>query len=155
MSHEFEAAQALRESGHRLTPQRLMILSALRHSGAHMSAAEILGRVKESYPFVDPSTVYRTLAVLKEMRLVTELHLGGAEAVYEWLSEDHRHHHLICRGCQGVLPLADDYLAALGAEILDDYGFRADMDHFAIFGLCDACRQSESDAAAGASSGDR
>jgi Fur family transcriptional regulator, ferric uptake regulator len=148
LSHELEAAQALRESGRRLTPQRLMILSVLRHSGAHMSATEILERVQESYPFVDASTVYRTLAVLKEMRLVTELHLGGAEAVYEWLSEE-RHHHLICRGCREVRPLANDYLAALGAEILDDYGFRADIDHFAIFGLCDACRQFGGDAQAG------
>jgi Fur family ferric uptake transcriptional regulator len=144
LSHELEAAQALRESGRRLTPQRLLILSTLRHSSTHMSAAEILWRVKESYPFVDASTVYRTLTVLKEMRLVTELHVGGAETVYEWLSED-RHHHLICHGCREVRPLADEYLAALGAEILDDYGFRADIDHFAIFGLCDACRNSEGD----------
>ena len=120
-----------------------------------MSAAGILERVKESYPFVDASTVYRTLAVLKEMRLVTELHLGGAEAVYEWLSEDRRHHHLICRGCREVRPLTDDYLVALGAEILDDHGFRADIDHFAIFGLCDACRRSEGDVAGGAPPADR
>ena len=155
MSHELEAAQALRDSGHRLTPQRLMILSVLRHTGGHMSAAEILGRVKESYPFVDPSTVYRTLSVLKEMRLVTEVRLGGAEAVYEWLSEDRRHHHLICRGCREVFPLADDYLSALGTEILDDYGFRADIDHFAIFGLCEACRRAAPDAAGDEPSGDR
>jgi hypothetical protein len=27
----------------------------------------------------------------------------------------------------------------LGTGILDDYGFKADVDHIAIFGLCSDC----------------
>ena len=51
MSCEQATAQALRESGHRLTPQRLMILSVIRHSDMHVTASEIYDQVKESYPF--------------------------------------------------------------------------------------------------------
>ncbi|MYC06449.1 MAG: transcriptional repressor, partial [Chloroflexi bacterium] len=46
MSCEQATAQALRESGHRLTPQRLMILSVIRHSELHVTASEIYGEVK-------------------------------------------------------------------------------------------------------------
>ncbi len=145
MSCEQKVAQALKESGHRLTPQRLMILVAIRHSGGHLTAAEILDQVKESYPYIDISTVYRTLNVLKEMRLVSETDMGGGEYRYEWI-EQVRHHHLICRDCDRVILLDDKYLEMLGAEILDDYGFSADIDHFAIFGVCHECRgKSESD----------
>ena len=140
LSHEYEAAQTLRESGHRLTPQRLMIISVVRHSVEHLTAAEILARVKDSYPYVDASTVYRTLAVLREMRLVSEADLGGNEAVYEWIDRSQRHHHLICRGCQRVTLLDHAYIEDLGAEVLADYGFRADLDHLALFGVCEACR---------------
>ena len=139
MSCEVATALALKESGHRLTPQRLMILSAIRHAGEHMAAAEVLEQVKESYPYIDVSTVYRTLGVLKEMRLISETDMGGGESRYEWI-EQLRHHHLICRSCDRVTLLDHKYLMSLGTDIVDKYGFRADIDHFAIFGLCSKCR---------------
>ena len=138
MSCEQATAQALQESGHRLTPQRLMILSAVRHAKGHIAAAEILEQVKESYPYIDASTVYRTMAVLKQMRLVSETDMGGSEYRYEWI-EQVKHHHLICRSCDLVTLLDHKYLARLGKEIYDNYGFQADVDHFAIVGLCAEC----------------
>ena len=139
MSCEQATAQALKDSGHRLTPQRLMILSAVRHAGGHVTATQILEHVKESYPYIDVSTVYRTFAVLKQMRLVSETDMGGGESRYEWIERE-RHHHLICRRCDRTVSLDDKYLAGLGAEIFEDHGFEADIDHFAIFGLCQDCR---------------
>ena len=139
MSCEEATALALKESGHRLTPQRLMILSAIRHSREHIAAAQVLEQVKESYPYIDVSTVYRTLGVLKEMRLISETDMGGGESRYEWI-EQLRHHHLICRSCDRVTLLDHKYLVSLGTDIVDKYGFRADIDHFAIFGLCSKCR---------------
>ena len=139
MSCEQATARALRESGHRLTPQRLMILSAVRHAAGHVTAAEILDQAKETYPYLDVSTVYRTMGVLKEMRLVSETDMGGGEYQYEWI-ERKRHHHLICRSCDRVVLLGHKYLEDLGTGILDDHGFQADIDHFAVFGLCKKCR---------------
>lgn len=130
--------QALKESGLRLTPQRIMVLTAVRQAKGHVSAAEILEKVKESYPYIDVSTVYRTLGVLKEMRLISETDMGRGESKYEWIEQE-RHHHLICRNCDRVTLLDHKFLENLGTEILDDYGFKADIDHFAIFGLCSDC----------------
>ena len=144
MSCEQSTVQTIKESGHRLTPQRLMIVSAVRHAPGHVTAAEVLGRVQESYPYLDISTVYRTLGVLKQMRLVSETDMGEGEYKYEWI-ETLRHHHLICRMCDRVTLLDHRYLAALGTEVLDEYGFRADIDHFAIFGLCEECRRKAQD----------
>ena len=139
MTLEDSTMQALKESGHRLTPQRLMVLSAVRQAGDHVTAAQILDDVKETYPYIDVSTVYRTLNVLKEMRIVSETDMGGGEYSYEWIGKN-RHHHLICRNCDQVTLLDHKYLENLGAEILDDYGFQPDIDHFAISGLCGDCR---------------
>ena len=140
MSCEQSTAEALKATGHRLTPQRLMILSAVRHSGGHVTATQILDQVKETYPYIDVSTVYRTLNVLKQMRMVSETNMGSGEYRYEWI-EQLRHHHLICRGCDRVILLDHRYVENLGAEILDDHGFKADIDHFAIFGLCKECQE--------------
>ena len=138
MSCEDHSIKTLRESGHRLTPQRVLILSALRSAEGHMTASGVLDHVRESYPYIDASTVYRTLGVLKNLRLISENNITGGESEYEWLHQN-RHHHLICRECGNLTRLDDSYLASLGTEVLEDYGFRADIDHFAIFGLCAAC----------------
>ena len=139
MSCEQATAQTLRDSGHRLTPQRLMILSAVRHAGRHVSAGDVIEQVKESYPYVDVSTVYRTMSVLKEMRLISETNMGGGETRYEWI-ETERHHHLVCRVCDRVTQLDHRYMNDLGTGVLEDYGFEADLDHFAILGVCVDCR---------------
>lgn len=150
MSCEAETARLLRESGHKLTPQRLMVLSVVRHAHGHLRAAEIYDRVREQYPYVDISTVYRTMSVLKELRLVTETDLGTGESAFEWAGSA-RHHHLVCRSCGAIDSLDHAFLARLGQELLNERGFRADLDHFAIFGLCDYCRhQQDAEAAAGA-----
>ena len=138
MTCEDHSIQTLRESGHRLTPQRVLILSALRRAEGHMTASEVLDHVRGSYPYIDASTVYRTLGVLKNLRLISENNITGGEAEYEWLHQN-RHHHLICRECGNLTRLDHSYLASLGTEVLEDYGFRADIDHFAIFGLCAGC----------------
>lgn len=139
MSCETETVQVLRETGHKATPQRLMILSALRHADGHLTANEIFEQVRMDYPYVDISTVYRTLGVLKELRLVSETDMGAGDTIYEWVRQQRRHHHLICRSCGGVASLDHTYLEDLGAEILAESGFKPDIDHFAIFGLCSRC----------------
>lgn len=140
MGCEQEIAQILKESGHRLTPQRMMILATVRHAKGHIAAAEILNQVKESYPYIDVSTVYRNLGVLKEMGMVTETDMGGGEFRYEWVNQD-GHHHLVCRKCGKVTLLDNECINSLGGQILDEYAFEAEIKHFAIFGICSGCRQ--------------
>jgi Fur family ferric uptake transcriptional regulator len=140
MSGHGAAAESLRDEGYRLTPQRLMILDIIYDSQGHISAEEIHQRVIEQYPFVDISTVYRTLNLLKKLRLITETDLGGGSVRYELL-ERGRHHHLVCRQCGANVPLEHSLLAPLQERLLREYGFAADLDHFAIFGLCRKCQR--------------
>ena len=139
MSGHGTAAESLRDEGYRLTPQRLMILDIIYDSQGHVSAEEIHQRVRKQYPFVDISTVYRTLNLLKKLRLITETDLGGGSVRYERL-EHGRHHHLVCRRCGDSFPLEHSLLAPLEERLLKEHGFAADLDHFAIFGLCHRCQ---------------
>jgi Fur family ferric uptake transcriptional regulator len=142
MTCEDETAELLRRAGHKMTPQRLLIVRALRHSGGHVSAAQIAEQVHEDYPFVDVSTVYRTLDVLKRMRLATSTDMGAGDDVFEWAPEQ-PHHHLICSSCAQVQEIDDHYFGSLEQGVRKDFGFAADMHHFAIFGLCRECQMVE------------
>ena len=130
---------SLREVGYRLTPQRMLIVSIIHDAKGHVSAEEVHQRVKQLYPFVDISTVYRTLQLLKRLRIVTETDLGGGSVRYE-LSQEERHHHLVCRQCGKTFALDDAVIEPLRSNLMDAHGFAADMEHFAIFGRCRACR---------------
>lgn len=138
MTCEDDTAERLRRAGHKMTPQRLLIVRALRHAGGHVSAAQIASEVHEAYPAVDVSTVYRTLDVLKRMRLVTSTDMGSGDVVFEWAPEQ-AHHHLICSSCGRVIEIDHGYLAPLEAAVQANFGFEADLNHFAIFGLCREC----------------
>ena len=138
MSNDTDTAAILRAAGQKVTPQRLIILTALRHAGGHVTAAQLLEIARQSYPYVDASTVYRTLSSARDLRLISETNMGSGETLYEWLGAD-RHHHLICRRCGQVASLDEAHLDALSAALERETGFKADLDHIAIFGTCAAC----------------
>ena len=65
-----------RATGRRLTSQRRLILGVLEESDVHLDAETLFVRAKTRDPDISLATVYRTLAVLKEMGLVEEHSLG-------------------------------------------------------------------------------
>jgi len=140
MSQSGDTASKLREQGYRLTPQRMMILSAIENSNSHISAEEIYRQVVAQYPHVNISTVYRTLELLKKLGLVTETNLGEGLVRYHSADKGH-HHHLICRECGAIIDLDDSVLGTLKDTLLREYKFIADLRHLAIFGHCEKCRK--------------
>lgn len=140
MSHHHRVVEALQEIGYRLTPQRMMILEAIADSDGHTSAEEILEAVQAVYPYLDVSTVYRTLDLLKTLHLVSETDLGRGHAQYELLSKG-LHHHLICTECGKILDVDNTFLDPLRRSVQDAYDFHAEIEHLAIFGICGACNK--------------
>ena len=129
----------LREKGYRLTSQRLMILEAIESSHDHISAEEIYAGVSARYPNVNISTVYRTLDLLKKLGMVYEIDLGEGRIRYH-AEESGHHHHLVCQDCGSVIDIDESALSSLRDVLLRDYGFRADLRHVGVFGLCEKCR---------------
>jgi Fur family transcriptional regulator, ferric uptake regulator len=140
LSCDSETAAVLRSAGQKVTPQRMLILGCVRHAGGHVTASQILEDVRRSYPYIDASTVYRTLASAKEMRLVSETNLGVGDTLFEWTGGGNRHHHLICRVCGAVTDLEEHHLDVLSRALEKETGFEADLDHIAIPGVCQVCR---------------
>lgn len=135
----------LKEKGYRLTPQRLMILSAIEGSQDHISAEEIYAQVAARYPHVNISTVYRTLELLKKLALVYEIDLGEGRIRYHAERSGH-HHHLVCQNCGKVIDIDESTLSSLKNILSRDYNFKAELRHVAIFGLCEDCRRKKSGA---------
>jgi Fur family ferric uptake transcriptional regulator len=130
--------EALRARGLRLTAQRQLVLDAVRRLG-HATPEEIHAAVAETVSGVNITTVYRTLDLLADLRLVTHTHLTHGPPTYH-SADDDRHVHLVCRECQGVTEVEPALFDAVAARVLKEYGFEADVEHLALFGLCGECR---------------
>ena len=140
MNQPGDLASKLSKRGYRLTPQRMMILSAIENSDDHISAEEIYTQVAARYPHINISTVYRTLELLEGLGLVTETNLGEGRARYHPANKG-RHHHLVCQKCGAIIDLDESVLASLKGILLREYKFNADLRHLAIFGQCANCSQ--------------
>ncbi|HQE92131.1 MAG TPA: Fur family transcriptional regulator [Anaerolineae bacterium] len=143
MSCQALLLRRLHERGLRLTPQRELVLNVLHQLKAPSSAEEIYARVHAISASVDISTVYRTLELFQEFQLVAVFDPGDGTRRYEHLGVEAPHHHLVCRSCGKVIPLALPELQALNDQLATTLGFIADPVGLTISGLCAACSASK------------
>lgn len=132
----------LRSAGHRLTAPRQHILAVIRASDGHITADQILKRVRARYASINKSSVYRTLDLLTRLNLVHLTDLGNGRIEYEMHQHPH-HHHLLCRQCGSMSEASAQAFDSLEASLSKEYGFSADLEHFAIYGLCSKCRPAQ------------
>lgn len=137
--HNLDFATLLREQGHRLTPQRQLILDAVCEGGGHSTPEEIYERVHAKSSAINRATVYRTLELLHELHVVVAADVGGGRTVYE-IAGRQPHHHLICQTCGQEEDLEHDLVKSLFNKIERERGFKVETDHLALFGQCESCR---------------
>ncbi|MGN6252684.1 MAG: Fur family transcriptional regulator [Marmoricola sp.] len=127
----------LRASGHRLTPQRELVLAAVERL-QHATPDEVYAEVRRQSEAINLSTVYRTLELLDELGLIRHAHLTDRAPTYHSAS-GHEHVHLVCRSCKAVISIGrEEAEAALGA-VVTTRGFEPDYGHLTVFGRCAAC----------------
>jgi Fur family ferric uptake transcriptional regulator len=127
----------LRDRGLRLTPQRELVLAAVRELG-HSTPEEIAAKVRLTHPGINLSTVYRNLETLENVGFVQHSHLGHGGIRYHASDED-VHAHLNCEHCGSIIEVPISATASLTQALLDDYGFHTDLTHLAIAGRCESC----------------
>ncbi|MDP7586869.1 MAG: transcriptional repressor [SAR202 cluster bacterium] len=141
IKHE-KAIETLRHNGHRLTPQRLIVLSTIASGDGHMGVDEVFQVAKESYPYMDIATVYRTLHLFKDLGVVTEVAIDD-RLHFELTDLDGHHHHMVCRACNGAFNLSPHYLAEFRNTLNKEFGFEPDLEHFAVSGVCAKCQEAD------------
>ena len=129
----------LREKGLRLTPQRELVLTAVRALG-HATPEEIATYIHRTHPNINLSTVYRNLETLENVGLVLHTHLGHGGATYH-AAEEVNHLHLVCGKCGSVGEAPIETAATFVNALSDDYGFKTDVTHFAVYGKCANCAE--------------
>jgi Fur family ferric uptake transcriptional regulator len=127
-----------RRRGLRWTRQRRAVVDALAGASGHVTAAELVERCRADDPTTTPSTVYRTLDVLEELGLVRHGHgVDGREEFH--VAPVAEHGHLSCSVCGGRWEIAEDQARGVLEAFASVDGFRVDLSHMTIVGVCRSC----------------
>ena len=141
MSHQsMDLAGLLRREGYRMTLQRQLVLDAVCEAGGHAAPEQIYEIVQRSSDAINRTTVYRTLALLQDLKVVNAITTDGGHQKYE-ISGPQPHHHLICRNCGENIEIPHRLLLPFLDQVHEKYGFIVDTAHLSLQGQCRSCRE--------------
>ena len=129
----------LKEKGHRITPQRLVILRTLVESQNHPSVEDIFAKVRVHFPTTSLATVYKTISVIKELGEVLELEFSSGHNRYDG-HKPYPHPHLLCVKCKKIVDPELSSLAHLTQELVSDTGYRILSHRLDFYGICPKCQ---------------
>lgn len=129
----------LRAEGHPVTAQRMRVAEILFGTHHHVSAEEILARLRTSRRPVGKATVYRTLELLREAGLIREHDFGEGFKRYEPHPTRPRHEHLVCTRCGKVIEFVSGDVERVESEVAALHRFRPTHHRLEIYGLCEEC----------------
>ena len=135
--------QQLQQSSYKLTPQREATVRVLiENEKDHLSAEDVYLKVKDKAPEIGLATVYRTLELLAELKVVDKINFGDDVARFDLRKEGakHFHHHLVCMECGRVDEIHEDLLPKVEERVESEYQFKI-LDHRLTFhGICSECQ---------------
>jgi len=140
---EHAVGSFLNSQSFRFTVARRLVVRTLADAGGPMTAGDLHERLREYIPL---SSLYRSLAVLEEARVLAKEHDTSGIARYElaeWLAG--HHHHLVCDSCGevrdvAISPETEHTITSLVERIASRAGYRVTGHRIDIEGTCPTCR---------------
>jgi len=130
----------LRQRECRITPQRIAILKAFLNTDRHPSVEQVFDWVKTDFPTTSLATVYKTVALLKEIGEILEISFADGRNRYDG-NKPYPHPHLICTRCNSIIDPDVSLLDQLTAEVTNSTGYRITSHQVELFGICPACQK--------------
>ena len=132
----------LRDSGHKITPQRLAIAKILSTSDGHPSVEDIHDQIKKDFPTMSLATVYRNIVLIKSLGEVLELGFPDGSNRYDG-NKPYPHPHVVCIRCRKIVDPDLDSLDEMTKEVALETDFKILNHRLDFFGICNTCMAEE------------
>ncbi len=129
--------KSLKDKGLRITPQRTAIMHYLLNTVEHPSAEQIYKKIRQSYPMISLSTVYKTLDMLKEKEMVNGIEVQGEMRFDAHIDE---HLNLICIDCGKIKDVDEGSIKEIRKRAAGKSRYRILKSNFELFGYCNVCK---------------
>jgi Fur family ferric uptake transcriptional regulator len=122
------------------TSQRRTILLQAFESKRHFGAEELLALVKKRDRTISKATLYRTLALFTEAKILEEHDFGDGHKSYEPMIGKEHHDHLICVKCKAIYEFESPQIEKIQEAEARKQGFQIITHSHKLFGICKRCR---------------
>jgi Fur family ferric uptake transcriptional regulator len=124
----------------KITRQRRAVLKAFTECENHVSAEELYNMVSSAESKIGLATVYRTLALLTESGLASELDFGDGQKRYEHRYMHSHHDHMICTECGKIIEFNHPLIEKFQEKVAADNKFIITSHKLDLLGLCNECQ---------------
>jgi Fur family ferric uptake transcriptional regulator len=128
----------LESMGQPILPEDMAILDAVLQSDRHCTAEDVRDRVAEQHPDVSIGHVRRTLRLLCEFGIASQMEVGD-RLVYEHIHLGEHHDHFICLRCGKIIEFTDDQIEERQLQWARQLGFHPLVHRLEIRGICAEC----------------
>ena len=131
----------LRRVGLKQTAQRDTILRAFLDTREHLSTDELYRIVKKKDDSIGFTTVYRTLKLLAECGLASEVAFHDGVTRYEAQYNRRNHHHMVCTECGSSVEFFSPEIERVEQEVGRKNRYLTTRHSFQIYGVCETCQK--------------
>ena len=130
-----EIAKCLKESGIKVSTQRLAIYSYLDNYRNHPTVEKIYSDLIDEYPMLSKTTIYNTLKLFTEKGIVQGVTIEDGEMRYD--ANISLHAHFKCNECGAIHDIFMNDISELTAV---NSKFKITEVHLNYRGICEKCQ---------------